>query len=197
MLRRDVLSLGMLLTAGGLASTLPGAAEAVTQAKAEVRPGLLVRGVKGTWKSKGNAHGSLAADVLVQSLTVDRATRTLKVHGRIASQGGDGLAAFVSQTFVASAKLTQAGSGGAACGVLTLAIGTIHLPVRGGLVIKLEPIKADVAGLHGRGRRLGSELCTLAGLLNGEGSLDGLKDLLQQINAILAKGLITVSQPGS
>src|SRR4051795_1551777 len=79
MLRRDALSLGLLLTAGGLTSVFPGA----TEAAAVVRPGLLVRGVRGTWKGRGNAHGSLIADILVQRLTVDRTFRTLRVHGRI------------------------------------------------------------------------------------------------------------------
>ena len=193
MLRRDLLSLGMLLTAGGLVSTLPGVAEA----KAKVRPGLLARGVKGTWRGKGNAHGSLTADVLVQRLTVDRGSRTLGVHGRIASSGGDGLAAFVSQPFDATAELTGGGSGGASCGVLTVDVGTIRLSIRGGLAIDPAPIKVNTSALKGRGRELGGQLCTLAGLLNGKGSLEGLEDLLARINDILSKGLITVPSPGA
>src|SRR4051794_16915233 len=126
MLRRDVFSLGMLLTAGGLAASLSHADAAGTEAPA--RPGLLVQGVKGTWKGKGNASGSLTADVLVQSIAVkvNPTTRVLTVQGRIASKGGTGgLDAFVSQPFTAKAKLTEAEADGKSCGTLKLKIKTI------------------------------------------------------------------------
>ena len=67
MLRRDLLSLGTLLAAGGLASVLPD----VAGAKADTKPGLLAKGVKGTWKGKGDGSGTLTADVLVQSFAVE------------------------------------------------------------------------------------------------------------------------------
>lgn len=186
MLRRDLLSLGTLLAAAGLASALPD----VAAAKAENRPGLLANGVKGTWKGKGNGSGTLTANVLVQSFAVANGSHRLRVQGRIASPGGTGgLAAFVSQPFTAGAKLVPGGSGGKSCGVLTLEIGTIHLSLRGGLAIKLAPIKLDLPSQY---HQLDSNLCTLEGLLAGGGSSADIKAVLDQINATLAKSLITI-----
>ena len=194
MLRRDLLSFGLLLTAGGLASTLPRA-DAAEPDKAVVRPGLLVKGAKGTWKGKGNASGSLTADVLVQKIAVNPTTRALTVQGRIASPGGTGgLAAFVSQPFTAKAKLTAAEAEGKSCGALTLKIRTINLSIRGGLAITLAPIKLDLTGLTDGARKLGNQLCLLADELAGKGSTTELEQLVARINNILANNLITIPQ---
>jgi len=180
----------MLLAAGGLAaSALPGAAEA------KPNNGLLAQGVKATYTGKSNARGSLTADILVQKLSVEDGKSVLTVQGLIASPKGGtgGLAPFTSQTFEkAKAKLKGGSSGEASCGALTLDIKNIRLDIRGGLTIDPEPVEVDLTGLTGRGRQLGVQLCALADLLDGEGSREGLQDLLDRINKILANNLILV-----
>jgi hypothetical protein len=193
MLRRDLLSLGALLTAGGLAAALPHADAAEAPAK---RNGLLAQGVKGTWQGKGGGSGSLTADVLVQSIAVNPTTRALTVQGRIASKGGTGgLDAFVSQPFTAKAKLTEAEADGKSCGTLTLKIKTINLAIRGGLAITLSPTKLDVTGLTDGARQLANQLCLLADALAGQGSADDLAKLVARINRILASNLIVIPAP--
>ena len=193
MLRRDLLSFGALLAAGGLTATLPHADAAEPPAK---RNGLLAQGVKGTWQGKGGGSGSLTADVLVQSIAVNPDTRALTVQGRIASPGGTGgLAGFNSQPFTAKAKLTSAEANGKSCGTLTLKIKTINLAIRGGLAITLSPIKLDTAGLTDGARQLANQLCLLADALAGQGSADDLAKLVARINRILASNLIVIPAP--
>ena len=187
MLRRDLLSLGVLLTAGGLAATLPSG-----DADAASRPGLLVRS-DGTYESNGNGHGSLHAAVLVQRIAVNSSSRALTVQGRIAGlSGGGGFQGFSSEPFTAGAKLTSAEAGGKSCGELTLKIHTIHLAIRGGLAITLDPIKLDVTDLSGDAKRLGSQLCLLADGLGGQGSSANLERLVKQVNHTLASGVIVI-----
>jgi hypothetical protein len=188
MLRRDLLSLGATLAAGGLAATLPRADAA--EEKAESRPGLLAKGVKGTWKGRSGAHGSLTADVLVQHVGVSGGSHTCKVQGRIASPGGSGgLAAFVSQPFTATAEITPARSGDKSCGLLTLKLGPIHLALRGGLTLKLDPIELKFPA---RGQKLDGRLCALVRLVEGGGSAAEVKAALAEVNGILEKDLITI-----
>jgi len=191
MLRRDLLSLGVLLTAGGLAATLPAG-----DADAAQRPGLLVRS-DGTYESNSNGHGSLHAAVLVQRIAVNSSTRALSVQGRIAGlSGGGGFQGFSSEPFTAEAKLTSAEAGGKSCGELTLKIHTIHLNIRGGLAITLDPIKLDVTNLSGDAKRLGAQLCLLADELAGAGSNADLQRLVKQVNHTLASGVIAIPQAG-
>ncbi len=187
MLRRDLLSLGVLLTAGGLAATLPAG-----DADAAQRPGLLVRS-DGTWEGNSNGHGTLHAAVLVQRIAVNSSSRALTVQGRIAGlSGGGGFEGFRSEPFTAGAKLTSAEAGGKSCGELTLKIHTIHLAIRGGLAITLDPIKLDVTDLSGDAKRLGAQLCLLADGLAGEGSTSALERLVKQVNHTLASGVIVI-----
>jgi hypothetical protein len=195
MLRRDVLSLGMLLTAGGLASTLPGVADAAPKRRGN---GLLAKGVAGTWTGKGGASGALTADVLIKRITGDRQTRTLKVHGLISSAGGNA-PSFANRHFVATATLTgQGAQGGRAvpqqtCTILTLDIGAIHLDLLG-LVIDLAPIHLNVTAQSGPGRLLGNLLCTLANLLNANPlNLTRIQQVLGRINQILQTALVIIS----
>jgi hypothetical protein len=189
MLRRDLLSLGVLLTAGGLAATLPSG-----DADAAQRPGLLVRS-DGTWEGNGNGHGTLHAAVLVQRIAVNSSSRALTVQGRIAGlSGGGGFEGFGSQPFTAGAKLTSAEAGGKSCGELTLEIHSIHLNIRGGLTINLDPVKLDATDLSNGARKLANELCLLAAALDGKGSSTSLERLVNEINKTLASELIVIPQ---
>jgi hypothetical protein len=191
MLRRNLLSAGMLLTAGGLVSTLPGVAGAAPKK----RTGLLAEGVAGTWASASNATGELTADVLITKFAVDSETRTLKVHGLISKVGGNA-PNFTNRPFVATGVLSEQGAiaGRVAalveCNILELDIGAIHLDLLG-LVIDLAPIHLDIVA-DPSGGLLGQLLCAIANLLNGTGPLTGLRALLQQINQLLSSILAII-----
>jgi hypothetical protein len=181
----------MLLTAGGLVSTLPGVAGAAPTK----RTGLLAKRVDGTWASATNATGKLTANVLITEFTVDRQTRTLKVHGLISKVGGNA-PNFTDSPFVATGVLREQGAvaGRAAalveCSILELDIGAIHLDLLG-LVIDLAPIHLDIVA-DPSGGLLGQLLCAIANLLSGTGPLGGLQTLLQQINQLLSSILAII-----
>jgi hypothetical protein len=124
----------------------------------------------------------------------------LKVLGRISGvvQGNGGRKNISNQPFTALATLSEAGSGAAgeaqiaACSILDLDIGAIHLDLLG-LVIDIAPIAIDITAVPGGGL-LGDLLCALAGLLSGINLgqlgnvlqlLGDLLDILNQINTIL------------
>jgi hypothetical protein len=189
MIRRDLLSLGVLLTAGGLASTLPSG-----EADAASRPGLLFQS-DGTYETKSHGNGSLHAAVLIQRIAVNSSSRALSVQGRIAGRSGSGgFEGFTSQSFTAKAKLTSAEAGGKSCGELTLEIHSIHLNIRGGLTINLDPVKLDATDLSNGARKLANELCLLAAALDGKGSSTSLERLVNEINKTLASELIVIPQ---
>jgi len=105
-----------------------------------------------------------------------------KVHATLSSGGtassANGVSAFA---------VTQQ----AACGILDLDIGAIHLDLLG-LVIDLAPIHLDITAVPGAGNLLGNLLCAVAGLLDPNSglltlinNLTQLLNLLNQINQLL------------
>jgi hypothetical protein len=70
------------------------------------------------------------------------------------------------------------------CQILTLDIGAIHLDLLG-LVIDLSPIHLSITAVSGPGNLLGNLLCAIANLLNNNGPLSGIANLLNQILAAL------------
>jgi len=105
-----------------------------------------------------------------------------KVHATLTSGGSAGSASGVSSFAVAQQ---------AACGILDLDIGAIHLDLLG-LVIDLAPIHLDITAVPGAGNLLGNLLCAVAGLLDPNGfltdlinNLTQLLNLLNQINQLL------------
>lgn len=74
---------------------------------------------------------------------------------------------------------------GGKCDILFLDLGPIFLDVLG-LEVDLSAIQLDVNAVPGPGNLLGNLLCAVAGLLDNGGPLDGLLNLLNQINRLLA-----------
>lgn len=75
-----------------------------------------------------------------------------------------------------TAPLTAAGS----CSILTLDIGAIHLDLLG-LVVDLSPIHLNITAQSGPGNLLGNLLCSVANLLNNNGPLQGVANLLNNL----------------
>jgi hypothetical protein len=72
----------------------------------------------------------------------------------------------------------------AACEILHLDLGPIDLNLLG-LTVHTNEIVLDIAAVPGPGNLLGNLLCSVANLLNGNGGLAGLSNLLNQILAAL------------
>jgi hypothetical protein len=193
MLRRDLLSLGTLFTLGNLVPVSAGAAE---QAPAN-RHGLQVNHVTGkAGRTADHLTGTFTGRILITHLALRNASKkTLTVRGVILSgdvAGVPGAGHIANQAFTAPARLLTGAKGqapaAAACPILRLDIGAIHLDLLG-LVIDLAPIHLNITA-DPTGGLLGQLLCSLANLLNGTGPLAGLQNLLNQINQILSNFLI-------
>jgi hypothetical protein len=197
MQRRHMLSLAALLAPAAL---LPAPALA-----APGRPrggnGLLLRNVRGAagLVDPGTLAGRFRGDVLIQSLSINEATRQLSVQGLltgIVKTPGGRARRITNQAFTATATLSgETGDDASAasraqaqavCQILNLDIGRITLDVLG-LVIDLAPVDLDVFARSGPGRLLGNLLCGLVGLLDNPLSLIGdILAIIRQINDLLS-----------
>jgi hypothetical protein len=75
-------------------------------------------------------------------------------------------------------------SASATCPVLTLNLGPIHLNLLG-LVVDLSAVNLHITAQSGPGNLLGNLLCSVANLLNGNGPLAGITNLLNQILRVI------------
>ena len=97
-----------------------------------------------------------------------------------------GVVTQITQTFTNVALGLPGGGGGQGGGggtVLTLDLGPLNLDLLG-LVVDLAPVHLDITAQPGPGNLLGNLLCAVTHLLD-LGSLTGILNLLNQINAIL------------
>jgi hypothetical protein len=69
---------------------------------------------------------------------------------------------------------------GAACTILTLDLGPLHLDLLG-LVVDLNAIHLNITAVPGAGNLLGNLLCAVAHLLDNNGGLNGLVALLNRL----------------
>ena len=67
----------------------------------------------------------------------------------------------------------------AACDILNLDLGPLHLDLLG-LVVDLSEVQLDITAVPGAGNLLGNLLCGVAGLLDGNG-IGGLANLLNRL----------------
>jgi hypothetical protein len=97
------------------------------------------------------------------------------LDGTVVRDGTASTSATVSKNFTTTSKAI------AACDILNLDIGAIHLNLLG-LVVDLAPIHLDVTAVPGAGNLLGNLLCAVAGLLDPSSALanfiNGLLSLL-------------------
>ncbi|MBI4899152.1 MAG: ABC transporter substrate-binding protein [Actinobacteria bacterium] len=73
-------------------------------------------------------------------------------------------------------NLTPSGS----CKILTLDLGPLHLDLLG-LVVDLSAVHLNITAQSGNGNLLGNLLCSVAGLLDNNGGVNGLANLLNQL----------------
>lgn len=72
----------------------------------------------------------------------------------------------------------EAGQSNAACDIINLDLGPLNLNVLG-LVVDLSDVQLDITAVSGAGNLVGNLLCSVAGLLDGNGT-SGLANLLNR-----------------
>jgi hypothetical protein len=72
------------------------------------------------------------------------------------------------------------------CTILDLTLGPLHLDLLG-LVVDLNQVHLVITAERGPGNLLGNLLCAVAGLLDGGANGQAIQNLLDHINAILAR----------
>lgn len=115
----------------------------------------------------------------ISDLTVRTVNGALQLTGSITGSltNATGVVTPVSDTFTATIADLAVGD---ACDILTLDLGPLHLDVLG-LVIDLNEINLDITAVPGAGNLLGNLLCAVAGLLDGNGPLQGIGALLNRL----------------
>lgn len=128
-----------------------------------------ITGIAGTYNGTNFTDGVLQ----VTNFAVNSAGQL------VASGTFSSATAGVTSTFTApiTSATTQA-----ACKILTLTLGPIHLDLLG-LVVDTNTINLNITAQPGPGNLLGNLLCSVANLLNGGLGLNGLANLLNQLLA--------------
>lgn len=110
----------------------------------------------------------------ISDLTVRTVNGALQLTGTI-----DGLLNGQQITDTFTATIEDVGVGGA-CTILDLDLGPLHLDLLG-LEVDLNQIQLDITAVPGAGNLLGNLLCAVAGLLDGNGPLQGIGALLNRL----------------
>jgi hypothetical protein len=129
-----------------------------------------------------NRHGQL----LVTGIVTGTVTGATAPTGAITPQT---ITTTVSRASAPAATTARTGAAApaqaaASCTILDLVLGPLHLNLLG-LVVDLNQVHLTITAQQGAGNLLGNLLCAVANLLNGNGTLGGLSDLLNRILAIL------------
>lgn len=133
------------------------------------------------------SHGPVRTTGLTTSIPCsgDTTTCTLTVTGFKVVNGALQAVGTVSNG-TTTAPFTTNVVDPAACQILNLTLGPIHLNLLG-LVVDLNQVHLQVTAQPGPGNLLGNLLCAVTNLLNDTGGLgNSLTTLLNQINTILA-----------
>ena len=115
----------------------------------------------------------------ISDLTVRTVNGALQLTGSITGNltNTAGVVTPVTDTFTATIADLAVGD---ACDILNLDLGPLHLNVLG-LVIDLQEVVLDITAVPGAGNLLGNLLCAVAGLLDGNGPLQGIGALLNRL----------------
>lgn len=90
------------------------------------------------------------------------------------------------ETITSTAQAPISAAAARTCTILDLTLGPLHLDLLG-LVVDLNQVHLVITGERGPGNLLGNLLCAVAGLLDGGANGGAIQQLLDQINAILAR----------
>ena len=164
-----------------LALALPGAALAARPQQNALLTNVPVTGT--VTDTAGTNVGTFLGQLTVRSVAlVDGALQFTGNLTGTATQGG--VTTPVNTDFTAVVGSLLPGGSPAACDILTLDLGPIHLDLLG-LVVDLAPVNLDITAVPGPGNLLGNLLCAVAGLLDNNGLGNVLNQLLGLINQLL------------
>lgn len=163
----------VMTTAFSAAGATAASAAPQTQAVAAAQPASTVLPVTGTLPNGTAFTGQLS------NLTTSVVNGVVQLAGTIT---GTGLPTG-GTTFTAPIQDVAAN---AACKILTLDLGPLHLDLLG-LVIDLNQVNLDITAQPGPGNLLGNLLCAVAGLLDNTGGTGGaLNGVSALLNRLLA-----------
>jgi hypothetical protein len=170
-LRTRIVTAGTALALISAVGVLPAAASAsaapVGTVAAAAKPAATSVPVTGTLSNGAAFTGAIS------NLTASAVNGVLQVTGTIT---GTGLPA-AGVPFTAPVQNLATPNG---CTILTLDLGPLNLNLLG-LVVDLAPVNLDVTAVPGAGNLLGNLLCAVAGLLDGNGPLQGIAALLNRL----------------
>lgn len=159
---------------------------AVSVAAPTLRQGRVRAPVTGTFKTRhgtGTFNGNFVPRHFKVVHGVLKATGRLR--GKLTDPGGKRVGR-VGRTITTTVqtRATRATGVPAACGVLKLVLGPLHLRLLG-LAVHLKRVHLTITAIRGAGQLLGNLLCTITGLLNSGGSLARIAALLNQVLALI------------
>jgi hypothetical protein len=129
-----------------------------------------------------NAVGTVAGSVNLAGVPTDGPSQpvTVPVQSINGKPLPGGAADTLDETGAADLQIAQV----AACDILNLVLGPLHLNVAG-LVVDLNQVILNITGQPGPGNLVGNLLCAVLGLLDRNGTLDIITTLLNAIHDIL------------
>jgi hypothetical protein len=115
---------------------------------------------------------------------------TLNSAGKLVANGTftgaftDATGAVTQLTDAVFSSIVTPSQTGGGCQILDLTLGPLNLDVLG-LVVTLNQVHLNITAQPGPGNLLGNLLCGVAHLLDNNGPLTGLQNLLNRLNALL------------
>jgi hypothetical protein len=171
-----VLAAGAMIATVGVAPASAAPPATVERSViAEVRPAVATTSVVTGTLADGSTFVGTVSD-LTASVVGGAVQVTGTISGTITDLAGN-TTTVVAQTFTAILQ-------GASCEILELDLGPLHLDLLG-LVIDLAPVHLDITAEPGPGNLLGNLLCAVAGLLDRDGPLTVISNLLNRLFALL------------
>jgi hypothetical protein len=177
-MKRTLVSLGLILALISMGTLIPSRTHAstlTTATAAAVPPGAIQIPINFA-SPNGNFTGvfSLSRFVLQNGQVAAVGTLT----GTVTNAAGQTVGAIVQNLTLSLININ------ATCDILHLELGPIDLNLLG-LVVHVDKIVIDIDAQSGPGNLLGNLLCAVANLLNANGPLSQLVNLLNQILALL------------
>jgi len=146
--------------------------------------GKITAPVHGTFKTK-HGTGKFTGKFVPRHFRNDHGVlkATGRLTGRLTDPNGK-KAGRVSRTVTMTVEKKASRDLPAACSVLNLVLGPLHLNLLG-LNVNLNRVHLTITALPGSGQLLGNLLCAIASLLNGGGSLNQVSALLNEVLSLI------------
>lgn len=130
--------------------------------------------------------GGVASTCTVKVTSLHAVNRTIEASGTVTHGSTTVPFSGVPVTTPGTTNAANAPSAAAAaCPVLALTLGPLHLDLLG-LVVDLNQVVLNITAQPGSGQLLGNLLCAVTHLLDSNGSTSALNSLLNQITTLLS-----------